>query len=74
MANILNVNHKTSDGQYHELSFNLDVIQIHSISEHPLSEFRSIYWHVAGIDEENCTHVADSYASLKERIWGIKDE
>lgn len=73
MPNILTVTHKMNDDRLHELSFDLDIVKIHCIAEHPNNESRILHWCIPGIDDENATKVADSYESLKERIWGVKE-
>ncbi len=72
--NLLEVTHITNDGIFHPLLLDLDKIVIHGISELPIEKRCSIFWHVIGVEDENTTHISESYDWLKERIYGIKKQ
>lgn len=70
--NLLHLTHIRNDDMMHDLIMDLDIIKISGIADSPRGEFRNIFWHIPGLDEDNTTRVSDSLDSLKERIWGTK--
>jgi hypothetical protein len=73
MANILHVTHINNEKRLCELILDLDVITVYGLASSVRDEYRIIHWTLDREDKDNGTHVTDSMASLKERIWGVKE-
>jgi len=75
-SNLLEVTHISDDGRYRNIIMDLDLIKIHSVAEVSESTNASFYWHLPGAENDGeifMTKTTDTYASLKERIFGVKE-
>ncbi len=71
--NILHVTHITDSGIYHAMCFDMDAIRIYCIADAPLEKCVILHWKHPESDDDSITKVSDSYKSLQERIFGIKE-